>query len=66
MAVGQGDRFHPAVDAQLAQQVLHMVAHRRLADAELGGDIPGVAASGQPAQDLDLPGREAPPVRDRC
>jgi len=36
---GQGDRLTLAMDAQLVQDFLEVIAHRRIADAQRLGDL---------------------------
>jgi hypothetical protein len=67
MRVGVRDRFQPAVDPELAEEILDVVANGRRTDAETLGQHAGVRARGEELQDFALATRErfARPERQR-
>ena len=58
LAAGGGDGFEAAVCAQLAEDVLDVVADGLGADEEALGDVDGLGALFEKADDLDLPPSE--------
>lgn len=51
---GVGNGLETAVDAQLVQNALDVVTHRRPVDDKLVGNGVGIGTVGQLAQDLNL------------
>ena len=54
MIKGVGNGFHPAVDPELVENALNVVAYGRCTDRERLGYIVGAMALGQKRQNLTL------------